>query len=115
MVIIMYPIINNAADQCIRFSPKMASFAANTVLKTMCFSFYDQKAPSWNSELKEINLGNTRPWKKVDIEVLKAMNCSLKSQQFVCQARNQDISLLEPGRELRTSNGVFRTCKYATS
>ena len=45
---------------------------------------------------------------KVDIEVLKATNCSLKSfKHFVCQARNQDIRLLEPGRELRTSNGVF--------
>ena len=53
---------------------------------------------------------------KVDIEVLKATNCSLKSfKHFVCQARNQDIRLLEPGRELRTSNGVFGTCKYATS
>ena len=72
MVIVMYPIINyfiygnynvpyyNAADQCIRLSPKMASFA-------MCFSFYDQKTPSWNSELKEINEGNTRPRKKADI------------------------------------------------
>ena len=92
----------------------MASFAAENT-QTMCFSFYDQKTPSWNSELKEINLGNTRPLKKVDIEVLKATNCSVKSQQFVCQARNIDISLLEPGRELRTSNGVFRSSKYATS
>ena len=49
------------------------------ILKTMCFSFYDQKTPSWNSELKEINIGNIRPRKNVDIEVLKATNCSLKS------------------------------------
>ena len=85
-----------------------ASEAISRSFKTMCFSFYEQKTPSWNSELKEINLGNTRSRKKVDIEVLKATNRSLI---FVCQARNQDI--LEP--ELRTSNGVFRTCKYATS
>ena len=50
-----------------------------TVWKIKCFSFHDQKTPSWNSELKEINIGNTRPRKKVDIEVLKATNCSLKS------------------------------------
>ena len=108
----------NAADQCIRLSPKMASLAWRLrILKTMCFSFYDRKTPSWNSELKEIQyLGNTRPRNKVDIEVLKATNCSLKSfKHFVCQARNQDMRLLEPGRELRTSNGVFGTCKYATS
>ena len=35
--------------------------------------------PLTSAELKEINLGNTRPRKKVDIEVLKATNCSLKS------------------------------------
>ena len=31
-----------------------------------------------NSGLKEINLGNNRPRKKVDINVLEATNCSLK-------------------------------------
>ena len=69
-----------------------------------------------NSELKEIYLGNTRPRKKVDIEVLKATNCSLKSfkHSLVCQARNQDIRLLEPGGGLRTSNGVFGTCNAST-
>ena len=38
----------------------------------MFFSFYDQKTPSWNSELMEINLENTRPQKTIDI--LKASN-----------------------------------------
>ena len=93
----------------------MASFAAENTQDNV-FLLYDRKTPLWNSELKEIYIGNTRPRKKVDIEVLKATNCSLKSfKHFVCQARNQDIRLLEPGRELRTSNGVFGTCKYATS
>ena len=58
----------NAADQCIRLSPKMASFAAENTQDNL-FLFYDQKTPSWNSELKEINQGNTRPRKKVDIEI----------------------------------------------
>ena len=47
MVIIMYPIIG--------FRQKWRPSRLG-ILKTMCFSFYDQKTPSWNSELKEINL-----------------------------------------------------------
>ena len=70
MVIIMYPIIGLRQ----KWRPLRLR-----ILKTMCFSFYHQKTPSWNSELKEINLGNTRLRKKVDIEVLKATNFSLKS------------------------------------
>ena len=96
----------------------MASFAAENTQDNvfLLLRSKDTFVAHGNSELKEINLGNTRPRKKVDIEVLKATNCSLKSfKHFVCQARNQDIRLLEPGRELRTSNGVFGTCKYATS
>ena len=56
-----------------------ASEAISRSFKTMCFSFYDQKTPVWNSELKEINLGNTRLRKKVNVEVLKSTNRSLKS------------------------------------
>ena len=43
--------------------------AISRSFKTIFFSFkfYDQKTPSWNSELKEVNLGNTRPRKKVDM------------------------------------------------
>ena len=70
MVIIMYPIIGLRQ----KWRPLRLR-----ILKTTCFSIYDRKTPSWNSELKEINLGNTRLRKKVDIEVLKATNFSLKS------------------------------------
>ena len=66
MVIIMYPTI---MPLCIRLSPKMASFAAENTQDNVFLSFNDQKTPSWNSELKEINQGNTRPRKKVDIEI----------------------------------------------
>ena len=55
------------------------SVAFSRSFKTMFFSFYDQKTPSWNSELKEINLGNTLLRKKLVIEVLKATNRPLRS------------------------------------
>ena len=73
----MYPIIMPLTS-ALGFRQKWRSSRLR-ILKTMCFSFYDQKTPSWNSEFKEINQGNTRPRKKVDIEILKALNRSLKS------------------------------------
>ena len=80
----------------------------------MFSSFYDQKTPSWNSELKEINLGNTRPRKKVYIEDLKATNRYLLTLfMFVMQEIKTHGLTFEP--ELRTSNGVFRTCKSSAS
>ena len=66
---------------CMDKTNKIASGEAlSRSLKTMFFFFYDQKTPSWNSELMEINLGNTRPRKKVDIVVLKATNRTSKNQ-----------------------------------
>ena len=78
MVILMYPIIMPMSS-ALGFRQKWRPLRLR-ILKTMYFSFYDQKTPSWNSELKEINQGNTRPRKKVvDLEILKATECSLKS------------------------------------
>ena len=67
MIIIMNPIIMPLTS-ALGFRQKWRPSRLR-IVKTMCFSFYDQKTPSWNLELKEINQGNTRPRKKVDIEI----------------------------------------------
>ena len=85
----MYPIINyfaygnynvpyyNAVDQCIRLSPKMASFAAENTQDSM-FLLLRSKDTFMEFRI-EGNKSREYSWKKVDIEVLKATNCYLKS------------------------------------
>ena len=54
----------NAADQCIRLSPKMASFAAENTQDNV-FLFLRSKDTFMEFRIE----GNTRPRKKVDIEI----------------------------------------------
>ena len=89
----------NAANQCIRLSPKMASFAAENTQDNV-FLLLRSKDTFMEFRIEGNKSREYSTAEKVDINGFKSDELFFK-----------DISLLEPGRELRTSNGVFRTCK----